>query len=166
MQDSYECREDYISKSGDKWTSAPSPVTGRHRAEDILKRAGGPTLYARSHVENIKDTWRLIFTDKLLETITTATNREGYRIEGENFKQKTLSEIHTLLGIMYLRGIYQGKNEPMQSLWSVEYGRPIFNATMGYQRFHTLIRFLRFDDKGTRNQRYRNDKFAPIREFF
>ena len=54
----------------------------------------------------------------------------------------------------------------MQSLWSAEHGRPIFNATMGYQRFRTLIRFLRFDNKGTRNQRYRNDKFAPIREIF
>ena len=74
-------------------------------------------MYARSHVENIKDTWHLIFTDKLLETIATATNREGYQIEGENFKQTTLSEIHTLLGIMYLCRIYQGTNEPMQSLW-------------------------------------------------
>ena len=68
LQDSSECRVDYISKSGDKWTSAPPPVTGRHRAEDVLKQAGGPTLYARSRVENIEDTWRLIFTDKLLET--------------------------------------------------------------------------------------------------
>ena len=37
---------------------------------------------------------------------------------------------------------------------------------MSYNRFAFLIRFLEFDDKETRRQRWREDKFAAIREFF
>ena len=72
------------------------------------------TDHTRSPVENIEDTWCLTFTDKLLATIVTATNREGYQvdIEGERFKQTTLSEIHALLDIICLHGIYQATNKP------------------------------------------------------
>ena len=37
---------------------------------------------------------------------------------------------------------------------------------MNYNRFAFLIRFLEFHDKETRRQRWREDKFAAIREFF
>ena len=59
------------------WTSAPPPVTCWYQV-DVLLRAGGLTLYDRLSVENNKDTWRLIFTNKLLETVVTASNRESH----------------------------------------------------------------------------------------
>ena len=37
---------------------------------------------------------------------------------------------------------------------------------MSYNRFAFLICFLEFDDKETQGQRWREDKFAAIREFF
>ena len=37
---------------------------------------------------------------------------------------------------------------------------------MSYNRFAFLICFLEFDDKESRRQRWREDKFAAIREFF
>ena len=37
---------------------------------------------------------------------------------------------------------------------------------MSYNHFAFLIRFLKFDDKETQRQRWREDKFAAIREFF
>lgn len=53
-----------------------------------------------------------------------------------------------------------------QSLLYQKHRRPIFPATMGFQRFKTILRILCFDDKATRNALYRNDKFAVVREMF
>lgn len=86
---------------------------------------------------------------------------------GCQLKPIDLNEMRSFMGRPVLLSSYlPGRKKPAQSLWNAEHGRPIFPATMTFQRFKTIIRFIRFDDKASRNERYRNDKFAPIREIF
>ena len=42
----------------------------------------------------------------------------------------------------------------------------IFRATISRNRFEEIITCLRFDDKATREERKKTDKFAPIREIW
>lgn len=160
--------EQFISKSGDVWLTRPPPLhhPGRLRQENVLRRNGGVTRYAIQRIHSEMDAWVSVFTDSMLHLITNSTNREGHRVLGENFLETNIIEIRTLIGLIYLRAIYQGTKEPLQNLWSPVHGRYIFRAAMGIHRFKQLLRFLRFDDRSTRNARYRNDKFAPIRELF
>ena len=54
----------------------------------------------------------------------------------------------------------------MRRLWDTSRSHPAFIATMAETRFKEILRFLAFDDKETRPERYRHDRFAAIREIF
>ena len=45
-------------------------------------------------------------------------------------------------------------------------GRPVFRATMSMERFHHLLRFCRFDNEVTREQRLETDKLATCSDFW
>ncbi|KAJ4441429.1 hypothetical protein ANN_11284, partial [Periplaneta americana] len=51
-------------------------------------------------------------------------------------------------------------------LWSERFGRPVYLATMSRNRFRELVKVIRFDDKDTREDSRKGDKFAPLREVF
>lgn len=52
------------------------------------------------------------------------------------------------------------KGLPLKELWSKQWGCPIFAKMMSRDRFLTILRFIRFDDKNTRRRRLSHDKFA------
>ena len=54
--------------------------------------------------------------------------------------------------------------EPLDDLWSGEHGKPIFSAVMSKERFKSLLRFIRFDNKATREQRRLQDKLAAFKD--
>ena len=127
---------------------------------------GVTTRYAKQRIHTLLESWKASITDDILQTIVTSTNAEGHQVFGANFIETDVIEMQAFIGLIYLRAIYQGTKEPLQHLWNPIHGRPIFPTTMGFQRFKSLLCVLRFDDKSTRNARFRNDKFAPIREIF
>ena len=67
---------------------------------------------------------------------------------------------------MLLHDIFKSQRKPSECLWSGEYGRSIFKATMPLHRFKLLLRLMRFDDRRTREERKSRDRFAPIRGLF
>lgn len=156
----------FVSPSGDTWLTQPPPEQGRARMQDILRQRGGPTIYAIQRIHTSVQSWEAIITDHMIQTTVIATNREGQRVRGINFLETNVVEMRAFIGLIYLRAIYQGTKEPLQNLWHPIHGRPIFSATFGFQRFKLLLRLLRFDDRATRNVRFRHDKFAAIREIF
>ena len=81
-------------------------------------------------------------------------------------KETDLIGLKALIGLLYLRAALQLNIFKTREIFFHESSHEIFAATMSYNRFAFLIRFLEFDDKETRRQRWREDKFAAIREFF
>ena len=133
--------------------------------DDKILRSGA-TRYAIQRINSSVDAWKSIISDHMLHIVVDATNLESHRHFGDSFIKTDTVELSAFIALVYLRGLYQGTKEPLQHLWHKEFGRPIFPATMGLQRFRLLLRLLRFDDRALRNARFRNDKFAPIRELF
>ena len=84
------------------------------------------------------------------------------------FSLISLQEIHTLLGVMILFGVFRVNRETISNLYSTDpnLSRPIIKASIPRDRLKVILRFLRFDDASTRLQRVLNDKLAPIREIF
>jgi len=68
------------------------------------------------------------------------------------------------LGLLLLAGVYRGRHESVNHLWSVEQDRPIFGAAMARNRFQMITRCMHFDSKDTRLERRQRDKMAPIRD--
>ena len=81
-------------------------------------------------------------------------------------KETDLIKLKALIGLLYLRAALQLNIFNTREIFFHERSHEIFAATMSYNRFAFLIRFLEFDNKETRWQRWREDKFAAIREFF
>ena len=53
-----------------------------------------------------------------------------------------------------------------RDLWFHESGHDIFATAMSWNRFHFICKFIIFDDKPTRNDRWKNDKYACMRKLF
>ena len=68
--------------------------------------------------------------------------------------------------MLYLRAALQLNIFRTREIFFAESSHKIFAATMSCNRFAFLTRFLEFDNKETRRQRWREDKFAAICEFF
>ena len=81
-------------------------------------------------------------------------------------KEADLIELKALIGLLYLRAALQLNIFKTREIFFHESSHEIFGATMSYNRFAFLIRFLEFDDKEIQRQPWTEDKFATIREFF
>ena len=150
---------------------------GRRSAENIARTKGGPTAASRN-VENPVDSWELFFTDEILKMIIDSTNRkidtfrEEYNDELEQNDKNThcrnidLIELKAFFGIMYLRGAKHLNLSSTDDLFYHESSLDIFSSTMQYKRYSFLRRFLDFDDKETRADRWQYDKYACFREVF
>jgi len=161
------------AKDGMVWSSQPPPNRGRRRVQDIVREQSGITATAR--VTSILESFALFLTDEMIDIIVRETNREAQRVfadwntahhdQQKIWKVTTDNEIKAFVGLLLLAGVHRAKNEPVSELFS-KHGRPIFSATMSQNRFKSLLRFLRFDNKNTRAERQQTDRMAAFRDIW
>ena len=77
----------------------------------------------------------------------------------------TMLELRAFIGLMYYRGLLGLSKQSTSKLWG-ENGHPVFTATMSKKRFDFLNSKVSFDDKETREERWKSDRFAAIRDIF
>ena len=70
------------------------------------------------------------------------------------------------IGILYLRAAFRLNLLDREIIWNHESAHDIFGATRSVNRFKFICRFCTFDDKTIRQDRWKNDKFACMREIF
>ena len=159
--------EQFSGQDGTIWSSAVPKTRsiGRTcRSKDrILRKEGGPTKFILMRSKDAKDIFLELLTYSNLSDIVKYTNKEAERGGEHNFNL-TETELIAFIGLCLARGVFKGKNEPVKSFWSSDYGKPLFIRTMSRKRFLLLQRFLRFDDKVTRPSRRKSDKFSAIRQ--
>ena len=164
-------RKVIYGKNGFKWYKTPFfSKNTRTVQKNIVLRLPGPKAHASNTPEEIL-AWKLFFSDSMIDSITQYTNQE---ISKQCTKYKTQSfttatskeEVLALFGLLYFSGVLKTSYLSTSDLWSKQIGMPIFRATMSQKRFEFLINCLRFDDKTTRDERKRDDKFAAIRSLW
>lgn len=116
--------------------------------------------------------WRSFFDDDIINIIVTHTNEYLESVK-DNYGRETYTrktdkvEIEALLGLLLLAGVKKCNHLNAEDLFQTNGTAPeLFRTTMSLQRFRMLIRFLRFDDIQTREERRKTDKLAPIRAVF
>ena len=167
------CTNTIVDRTGRHWTTEP-PVIHRRQVQDIIRQQPGVTSEGRK--DSIKEVFQLYLCEEILSVVIRETNREAERcyrewnsIHQDNQKRwKTFdwTECEAFIGLLLLAGVYRGNQESLEELWSRKYGRPIFLATMSLKRFKQLLRYCRFDNKNTREERRATDKLAAIRDLW
>jgi hypothetical protein len=150
------------------WKKHPVHMgVGQPIAANILTQRQGPTKSTlRTCGNSVRDAFQVFITPEIVRKIVEHTNTEGRRILGLNWNTVTQQEMDAFFGLLLLAGVYHSHNASIDELWHKSDGRPIFSQSMSRNRFKEIRRFIRFDDKSDREERRKNDKFAPLRDIF
>ena len=143
---------------------------------NIVKNKPGPIGIAKQAQTPI-DIFNLFFSDKMFEKIVTHTNdvietameRFADLLEESDkcphFRKVDKMNISAFIGLLYPRAAFQLNLQETLEIRNHESAHDIFDATMPYNRFQFIRRFIIFDDKSTRGDRWKSE-FACLRELF
>lgn len=152
----------HTGKDGTEWTGPSATAVGRLAKQNVLTEASGPTGFAKRNVdERAASAFKLLIDDSMLDHIRMCTEAEAARKGCEDFKI-THHELECFISILYARGVLGSRNSPLSSLWSTKWGFPAIRKAMSRDRFKEIMRYLRFDEKSTRSERLKTDKFALV----
>uniref|UniRef100_UPI00358EC232 uncharacterized protein n=1 Tax=Myxine glutinosa TaxID=7769 RepID=UPI00358EC232 len=144
---------------------------GRQNIANALAGIPGVNRNAR-HADTPVKAWGCFFSDDMLAVVLTNTNKKinkylsnltpEVRNSDKNsyLREASATEIRALLGMLYYRGMLGQNLLDVKWLFGDRVGHLVFGATMSKNRFKFLLTKLSFDDKDTRPERWRNDRFA------
>ena len=145
-------------------------------AANILRHIPGPKGVAK-RVRRLLESFKLFFTNEIVDMIVRFTNDcthpvlERFAPVLQNGKSSYFLlvghiEIKGFFGILHLRSAFHLNMCNTRDLWFHESAHDIFVVALSWNRFHFIWKFITFDDKPTRNDRWKNDKYACMRELF
>ena len=88
-------------------------------------------------------------------------SEEFVRMTEPNWKME-ISELEKFIGLFYLRCAMNNHNFPGELLWSERYGSEACKSTMSRNRFRSIKKFIRFDEKSERRCNLVEGKFCLI----
>ena len=139
-------------------------------AENVMKNKPGPRG-AEKYVKTPVEAFQLFMTDEMISNIVTHTNNVLQPVierfsdlltrsdKYPHFRLVDYNDIRAYLGLLYHRYSFKLNLIKSSDIWNHENENDLFSATT-QNRFKFLSRFLTFDDKSTRTDRWKNDKFA------
>lgn len=118
------------------------------------------------HCAKARHAWQLLFTDDLLDLIVSSTNENILR-HGKGVERITnVSEVKTLIGILYLNGIMRPTHQKCSDLWDKKCGVPSIINTMTNERFNFLIQNICFYSQEDDDSIMQFDTMKRIRKVF
>ena len=158
--------QQHVARDGSSWTEIGNniPIMSSS-AENIVHVSPGPAVASKRKVKCELSSFLQILDESVFRKLHKHTVAHANAANDHEFFV-TLEDIYAFVGLLYARGVFVAKNEPLHSLWSLEYGRNFFRSTMPRNKFQFIMKHLRFDDQSTRAERRTYDKFCPIRDIW
>ncbi|TRY93454.1 hypothetical protein DNTS_005314 [Danionella cerebrum] len=125
---------------------------------DAYAEDGAPTIMARKNVSSCLQSFLCFITPDMLNNIKEWTVKHA-QAELDDWTIG-IPELMAFIAIVILRGL--SKVPSLRDCWSANLGNPQIMGTMSRNRFQSIMRHLRFDDRSTRSERAKTDKFAAI----
>ena len=161
-----------------KWhTNSEDTKLQQHGAKNILKHTPGPRGSAK-RVQTPLESFNLFFSKEMVDNIVKHTN-ENIKPAIERFvnvfnEYDKYTHFHLVdsndvlpyIGLLYLRGALNVNLRNTRDLWFHESSNDLFAAAMSWNRFHFISKFITFDNKATRDDCWKYDKYPCIREHF
>lgn len=161
-----------------EWLTEPPPLNRRRDPANVLTERAGVRGDARN-VSTETDAFKLFITDEVIGEIRQNTNKK-LDLAKEKIKasssaktqEKSLhlyqhishNEMTAFLGLSVIRAFY--KNLTVPQLFDPATGPSLFKAVMGGRRYAVILQNLTFDNRETRDERKKGDKFCHIRDLF
>ncbi|CAM4578236.1 unnamed protein product [Leuciscus chuanchicus] len=120
---------------------------------------GEPTAKARKSISSRLQSFLCFITLDMLHSIQEWTIQHAQETEHVHWFM-ALPELMAFIAIVIFRGLT--KVPSLRDCWSANLGNPHIIGTMPRNRFQDIMRHLRFDDRSTRSDRAKTDKFAAI----
>lgn len=152
----------------------PNSNTSRRASANIITGHQGVQPNAKN-TPTIRDVFELFFTPLMIDFLIDLTNEKISKLNlPEEFDTRKYPfvkivgaiEINAFLGLFLYRAMYKLNTLNVSQLFSNTYGPSVFGAAMSRNRFCFILRHFSFDDEDTRDERWKLDRFAAIREFF
>ena len=154
-----------FSRYGTISNKEPPCTSGHQRKRNILSTKPGTKRFILARVNDEKDVFQELWGHQNFENVMHFALAEARR-EGDEAFSLSKDEFTAFFGLYILRGVLKGRDESLFNFRDKEYGRLIFRETMGRNKFQSILRYIRFDDKNSRSLRRQTDKFAAIRELW
>ncbi|XP_034039481.1 uncharacterized protein LOC117522186 [Thalassophryne amazonica] len=120
---------------------------------------GEPTAEARRNISSRLQSFLCLITHAMLRNIQEWTIQHAQQT-GDADWFMALPELMAFIAILILRGLT--KVPSLSDCWSANLGNPHIIGIMAQNRFKDIMRHLRFDDRSTRSERAKTDRFAAI----
>lgn len=160
QRESLQHRQLLRDKDGNEWFQAP-PLQRRRDIANIFRETAGPTRNSRK--DTVLKTWELFLPMESLNDIVRHSQEHADRL-GISVRL-TVESLMAYFGVLYYRGANHDCKIPVSELFSTNYSM-FYRTAISRPLFNIWTRCLTFDDKSTREERKRADKFAAIREFY
>ena len=150
-------------RNGTYWRS-DTPPPSRTPRHNIMHEQPGPkrTVIANSPSNALE----LFLSEEILDEVCKCTNLEGRRVASSRSKRwnnVSKEELLAYFGLVLLAGSEKQWDVSTRELFGNDFSNPMYKATMSVERFEDIRRFLRFDDKRTREFRLQTDHMAAFR---
>ena len=145
-------------------------------SNNILKHTPGSRGPGKS-VQTPLESFNLFFSKEMIDNIVKYTNQNIKPAMDRfadvfdksdiytHFCSVASNDILAYIGLLYLRGALNVNLQNTRDLWFHDLN-DLFAATMLWNRFHFISKFITFDNKATRYDCWKYDKYACIRELF
>lgn len=151
----------------DKTRWAKNVASTRIRKHNLVIHLPGPRHEARE-VQTPASAFLLFFNSVIINILVNHTNEYINTLDysrDRDMKPTDSVEIKALIGLLILSGMLKSSHLNTTDLWSNDLiGIDLFQVTMSLNRFHFLLRALRFDDRSTRTERKKSDNLSAVRE--
>lgn len=162
----------YIAKDKTVWSKTP-PQVHQTPSHNVLRQRSGP--HRSTETLSIGDTFKRIITVEMVDLIVRYTNKKANKVY-DNYNAKNpdsqrlwtpvaIQEMCAFIGVLICSGANNSNVDHTSEMWkSTSY--PLYRASMGINRFRSIMRFIRFDDVNRRQTQVEKDKAAPIRDIW
>ena len=144
-----------------KWDTVYN-TEGRLAREQVIPNIPSPSRKARN-AKSVEEIFEEFITNEVITNITDLTNAKVQLFTEQNptwinsdkysyVKPTTSEEIRVLLELMFIRGVMKQNLRNIHKVCFHKSSNPIYEATMGINRFKFLVRCIQLDDFTTRPQ--------------
>ena len=159
------------------WATTKDYTIHRKGTENICKGKAGPRGIAKN-AKTPLESLELFLTAEMIDKLVIYTNASIQPLlekfedlledsdKYPHFKLVDQIDMKAFIGILYLRAAFRLNLLDREIIWNHESAHDIFGATMSVNQFKFICQFCTFDDKTTRQDRWKNDKFACMQEIF
>ncbi|KAL7868645.1 hypothetical protein SRHO_G00100290 [Serrasalmus rhombeus] len=134
-----------------------------NRSPTAKKRKADKTHAPHRRITSRLQSFLCLVDMQMLMILADCTVHEARRTD--NSWSLSISELMAFIAVLFLRATLCPVGAQIEC-WSEKYAVPAIKETMSRDRYKEIMRYLRFDDKDTRAERVKTDRFAAISDIW